>query len=719
MQAFNAGAHVRANPSRWPLAPVALLASLGLLAGPAAAQSATSSSSAAPASASASAPAGTAAAQAGEPAGATGAKAGTKAGAKAAPRAAEVVVVGEREPGNFRIDAREIELTQADDLSDLLSNQSGVAVGGGAAVAQKVYVRGFEDTLLNVSIDNAQQPAELYHHQTRVQIEPEFIKSIELDAGAGAATLGAGALTGAIRISTRNAFDMLARYGREGQTAGVLVKGTAGLNGEGSGKGLVAGYARVGEELGAMVTHVRQHGGDYDDGHGARVAPTAYDHERSQVRLTRLAGEHSTDFSAEHLFDSGTYYERPHMVNFNGRFQLSDHRMTRDTVSLNHGWDPASEAIDLQLTLHHSNNRYDNHRNNTGALYGQAEQTTTGIDLRNTWRWSALELVAGAEYRRDALRARQQATPPTFWGSTEQSASVLGLYSQATWTPAPAWELSAGLRWDDYSHRVESGPGAGARNDASHLSPNLSLQWQPIEPLTLRAAYAQAFRGVTIREGFFSALYAHHGDLKGEQADNLELGIAWEQGGWFARATAFRQNIDHYINALYTGDTTDEWGRWANLGSARVDGYEIEAGRRWGDFELGLGVWNSDNRFEDKALTDADLGLGTSIGRTWTARLDWAPAGQPGRYGLRARHVQAERNLITDDAPDKPAYSVLDLLAEWTLGARKQYRVGLALSNLLDEFYYDHGSYGYHSSGKYIGFAAPGRELRLSLSANF
>ena len=201
-----------------------------------------------------------------------------------------VTVIGQREPGNFAIDAGEIDLTQASNLGDVLSNQSGVAVGGGSPVAQKVYVRGFEDTLLNVSIDGAQQPAELYHHQARVQIEPEFIKSIELDAGAGTATQGAGALTGAMKVTTRNAFDMLQRYGREGRDVGFLIKGAAGSNGADSAKGVLAAYARLGDNLGVLATHVRQHGGNYDDGNGDRVSPTGYDHERSQLRLNGLFG---------------------------------------------------------------------------------------------------------------------------------------------------------------------------------------------------------------------------------------------------------------------------------------------------------------------------------------------------------------------------------------------------------------------------------------------
>jgi len=100
----------------------------------------------------------------------------------------------EQEPGNLRMSSAQIERLQATDLSTLFSNQSTLAVGGGSApVAQKIYVRGFEDTMLNVTVDGAQQIGELYHHQARLQLEPELIKTIELDAGSGAATAGPGA----------------------------------------------------------------------------------------------------------------------------------------------------------------------------------------------------------------------------------------------------------------------------------------------------------------------------------------------------------------------------------------------------------------------------------------------------------------------------------------------------------------------------------------------
>lgn len=89
-----------------------------------------------------------------------------------------IVVTGEREPGDFIVTSEDLERTSANTLEDIFANESSVAVGGGTATAQKIYVRGFEDVMLNVTVDGAQSPGELYHHQARLQLEPDFIKTI-------------------------------------------------------------------------------------------------------------------------------------------------------------------------------------------------------------------------------------------------------------------------------------------------------------------------------------------------------------------------------------------------------------------------------------------------------------------------------------------------------------------------------------------------------------
>ncbi|MDA8020990.1 MAG: TonB-dependent receptor, partial [Thermoanaerobaculia bacterium] len=620
----------------------------------------------------------------------------------------------ESEPGNFALDAEEIELVQAADMSQLLSNESMVAVGGGPSVAQKIYVRGFEDVLLNVVVDGAQQAGELYHHQGRVQIEPEFLKSIELEAGAGPATSGAGALTGALRLTTKNAFDLLGT----GRDFGGRLKVSAGLEGGDSTAASISAFGRLTDNVGLVVSGLRRDASDYEDGNGDLVEPTAADHTRGYAKLSGAFSEHSFDLAYEDLHDTGTYFERPNLTNFTGQFVLSDHEMNRRTATYNHRFDPTSDAIDLRGTLYWTSSDYMNHRNTTGALYGEGEFSSVGLDLRNTSLLGEHALTYGVEYRSDDVRASQQATPPPFWGSSEQSASVLGVFAQDVWAISSRVVLSAGLRFDSYEHSTDSGVGAGESNDSDGFSPNLSIEWQPVDDLTLRAAYARAFRGITIREAFFSAIYTHRGDLDPEKADNLELGFAFERAGGFVRGTLFRQTFENYINAVFNGVTA--WGYWENVGDAEAEGYELEIGKTWTHVSASLGVWDSENELNDRPLTDSDLGLGTSIGRTWTARVDVSLPARGLDLGFRARLVEDEPNTIAEGAPDKDGYFVADLHSQWQPFDQHAFTIHASVTNLFDEFYFDQATFGFSDrANDLIGYPSKGRELLLGFGYGF
>lgn len=626
-------------------------------------------------------------------------------------------VVDEKEPGDLSLDLNQIERLQANDLSELFSNQSSLAVGGGSPVAQKIYVRGFEDTMLNVTIDGAQQIGELYHHQTRLQFEPEFIKSITLDAGAGAATNGAGALTGAMQVTLKNAFDLLA----PGRRYGSYFKGSYDFNGEDGYKVVGSAYSKLSDTLGLIVTYTQADGNNYADGHGKITQPTAFNHERGYLKLNGAQGAQTWSLSYESLHDFGTYYERPHMQNFTGTYILSDHDMNRRTATFNHHLDAKNDRLDLATTLYWTDSDFQNNRNTTGALYGSGNLESIGFDLRNHMHFAQTDVIFGFDYRDDSSLGRQQATPPPFWGTSGQSARIFGLYAQTDHKLNDAVTLSAGLRADSYRLKIDSGVGAGVTNDGEGLSPNAGLTWQASSELTLRANYAQAYRGVTIRETFFNALYAHNGSLKPEVADNAELGFAWQRDGLFLRGTAYAQNIQDYINANYVG-TGGIWGYWANMGDAKVEGYEFEAGKHWQNAFFSLGVWDAKNSFGPRALNDSDLGLGTSIGRTWTAKSKYFIPTAHLELGATLRHVEEEPNAIANNAPPKGAYTTADFFASWQPEGTDRFTVSAALRNAFNEYYYDHATFYWRpggAAGFYPGFPAKGRELSLSLTAKF
>lgn len=92
------------------------------------------------------------------------------------------------------ITAEDLSKQQAQDLNDVFRKDAEVTVGGSAGITQKIYVRGLEDTMMNISIDGAEQSGNLFHHQGRLSVEPELLKQVDVSAGAGRATNGPGAL---------------------------------------------------------------------------------------------------------------------------------------------------------------------------------------------------------------------------------------------------------------------------------------------------------------------------------------------------------------------------------------------------------------------------------------------------------------------------------------------------------------------------------------------
>ena len=93
---------------------------------------------------------------------------------------------------NESVEAEQLQRYQASDLQEVFESNPEVSVAGGPGVAQKLYLRGLEDTLLNISIDGASQPGQTFHHTGRIGIEPELLKRAEVQAGTGVVGDGRG-----------------------------------------------------------------------------------------------------------------------------------------------------------------------------------------------------------------------------------------------------------------------------------------------------------------------------------------------------------------------------------------------------------------------------------------------------------------------------------------------------------------------------------------------
>ncbi|WP_386679147.1 TonB-dependent receptor plug domain-containing protein [Loktanella sp. R86503] len=85
--------------------------------------------------------------------------------------------------GNDTITEAEIEARNPATVADVFAGESGVLVGGGASIAQRVFVNGIEESLLSVTIDGARQNKSAFHHAGNVLLDPALLKSVDVSAG--------------------------------------------------------------------------------------------------------------------------------------------------------------------------------------------------------------------------------------------------------------------------------------------------------------------------------------------------------------------------------------------------------------------------------------------------------------------------------------------------------------------------------------------------------
>lgn len=130
----------------------------------------------------------------------------------------------------------------------------------------------------------------------------------------------------------------------------------------------------------------------------------------------------------------------------------------------------------------------------------EARGTTQGIDLHasrdfTVWRGSIATLGFGGEARHESMRDSPTALSPLTVGSHYQDyksgrRDVQALYFEAIVPATPEVQAQLAARADRYS------------DFGTHLSPKLSLRWQPVKALLLRGAIGTGFRAPSLPELF-------------------------------------------------------------------------------------------------------------------------------------------------------------------------------------------------------------------------
>lgn len=647
----------------------------------------------------------------------------------------EIVVVGALT--DIELTREDIELSQANDLADLFRATPSVMVGGSIGIAQKIYVRGLEDSLLNVTVDGAPQRGTLFHHIGRVSLEPELLETVDVQTGAGEATAGFGAIGGAIRFRTREPLSLLEgdrRFGAMARAGWFSNDGT---------KYSLTGYGRLFGDIGVMASYVTVDRDAFEDGDGNKILGSAAEQDLLFIKVGgSLGGGHHLSLSYEQRDEKGEFGQRPNWPVLAGD-RLFAGEARRRTTTANYGYQ-INDTFGVEATAYHTETRFLQDRYDRWGLY-EANIESTGADLRLTGDFGAHSVIGGVEYRKDNVVSRYLADPsvwgPWAWdpaiGRFEESGDLFGAYVQDHWQATDALLISAGVRYDAYDMSMDT---YGGGIDSEGFSFNIGADYDITPELTFNIGWAEAFRGKEIGDGFTiekrPGRLALSPTLQPERVDNFETGLSWRRNGFSASAVYFDMTIDDVVlDQLGSGPAPQAANYYENVGEFRSKGFELKAGYQAADWGVDAFFNSYDAKLNGLVIEGYEhIALGNSMGDSWNVTGRWSP--------LENLDLQASVTIVQDldnievlyrevelgyiDGTrfvDKPGYTTVDIFGRWRPLNHDRVEVLAGIYNLFDEQYVSHASVAdYSAIPDYEivrGVAEAGRNIRLTLALKY
>jgi iron complex outermembrane receptor protein len=346
------------------------------------------------------------------------------------------------------------------------------------------------------------------------------------------------------------------------------------------------------------------------------------------------------------------------------------------------------------------------------VAYGDGTGWRT-LDLKADWRpqGSSHALAFGAHYDDYVLRtltmnasnwvSATNTTRKDFFGGKTQTNA---LFAQDVWRFAPAWSLTAGLRYENW--RAFDGIKAltaavdslfPARKE-SYWSPKLSMAHDLDTQWRLRASLGRAWRMPTVSEMFQGSVSAgtiinSDPNLRAERATSGELTAERSFESGLLRVTLFRDAVRDALLSQTNVTVTPNVTNIQNIDDVRTNGIELAYAAenvwlRGLDLSGGLTYADSEILKNDK--------FPTSVGRQFPRIPDWrANASAVWRQSERLswmlglRHSGRQTNTLdgSDVNPDTfggtSRFTLWDARVNWKLD--KQLRLAFGVDNLFDK----------------------------------
>lgn len=703
----------------------------------------------------------------------------------------DVLVTAERElkqaPGVSIITADDIKKRPpVNDLSDIIRKMPGVNLTGNSASGQygnnrQIDIRGMgpENTLIlidgkPVRSRNSVRMGRSGERNTRGDtnwVPAELVERIEVLRGPAAARYGSGAAGGVVNIITKapteKTHGSLSWYANspeseyEGQTrrysfslTGPVVEGlsyrlSGNLNKtDADDPGLNSAYATET----TITPPAGKEGGRNRDLNGL----LRWDLNSQQT--IEVEGSYSRQ---------GNIYAGDRAVSSTGSELLNEligretNIMYRRAGSITHrgNWDWGSS----QLVFSYENTR--NRRLNEGLAGGSEGSINVGdmstseydnyalsgeVSIPFTFGFSQVATL-GFEYTKEVLDDPYSVTQSTTNGGvlpgtgsgprdSEATNENIAFFAESNIHLTERWTLTPGLRFDNHTQF------------GSNWSPSLNTSYQLTDAVTVKGGLARAFKAPNLYQSNTNYIYYTMGNgcpvdspnlgggcyvqgndsLDAEKSWNFELGVAYEQAGWNAGVTYFRNEYEDKIEAGLnpTGLTEGTAGTgqilmWENAPKAVVAGREGTLNVPLMGFEGDILSWNTNFTYmiENKNKKTGEP-LSVIPKFTVNSMLDWqASAALNLSLSMTLYGYQDPRQLSGTGAAEsgdalkqRGGYTLWAINGNYELD--KNWSFGAGINNLFDKELKREGTNSSNGAGA-ASYNEPGRAYYASAKFSF
>ncbi|MCX2716646.1 TonB-dependent receptor [Helicobacter sp. MIT 21-1697] len=507
------------------------------------------------------------------------------------------------------IDSKFIANTQARDLREVFNKNAEIQVGGSSQIAQKLYIRGFEDRMFRVRIDGITQSGNLLHHQGNLFFDPFLVKNIEIEKGLANVEYGAGALAGGINITTKNAFDLLGanrNYGAHFNIGGQTNKGV---------DTSLATYGKIKENFGLVASYNFDDVPYYRSGDGNKVSSSPAKAHNALFKLTFLPKENHS-FNVNYHFNNVNSVS-PYAANIltlGASPQLYASKLFAHSVSTQYDylfnksfhlhWNAfySRKNLSLSPTGIYSSRDHEDPRDLLLSNLG------SDISLKHYFGESRHSLKYGLNYQLISTKERYLTTESLKNNNRAyEKTAIYGGFIGANFNLLESLSLELGSRYDSFVYEDK----VSKTHNTQGFSPYVSLLYTPINELSLKITQNYNTRGVMPMDASILAdPSVTIKPLKAEGMHNTEFDMDYDNSLFSAHIALYHQYLKNFINTYVNNASntavhgSENFSR-QNMDSAiRILGYEANIGLDFSFVDVHLGVAQNFPTYNNKTITD-------------------------------------------------------------------------------------------------------------------